>query len=240
LFSGEVILMQAIILAAGVGSRMRPLTLEKPKCLIDIAGKSFIDRQIEVFRNCSIDKITVVTGYKSNLIREHLKNTVNYAYNPFYETTNSIVSLWLATLNIDDDILIVNSDVIFDDELIKKMINCDKDINIAVSKLWSDERGYKAQIINDKVVDMSMDIEKGKIGGEYAGLIYVKKDVMNNLKLQSEKMLSEKQFNVWFEDMVVEMIKSGNIANAIYVDNEKWYEIDSVPELEFARKKFRE
>lgn len=232
--------MQAIILAAGVGSRMRPLTLEKPKCLIDIAGKSFIDRQIRVFKNCSIDKITVVTGYKSDLIKEHLKNTVSYAYNPFYETTNSIVSLWLATLNIDDDILIVNSDVIFDEELIQKMINCDKDINIATSKLWSEERGYKAQIVNDMVVDMSMNIAKDKIGGEYAGLIFIKKEVMNNLKLQSEKLLMEKQFNVWFEDMVVQMIKSGNIANAIYVNNEKWYEIDSVPELEYAREKFGE
>ena len=230
--------MQAIILAAGVGSRMRPLTLEKPKCLIDVAGQSFIDRQINVFKNCEIINITVVTGYKSEVIKEYLKASVNYAYNPFYESTNSIVSLWLATLNVNDDILIVNSDVIFDENLIKNMIKCENDINIAVSRKWSDERGYKAQIINEKVVDMSMDIPHDKIGGEYAGLIYVKKDVMNNLKLQSEKLLAQKRFNVWFEDMVVEMIKSGNQADAIYVDDEKWYEIDSVAELEFARTKF--
>lgn len=230
--------MQAIILAAGVGSRMRPLTLEKPKCLIDVAGQNFIDRQINGFKRCGIDNITVVTGYKSGMIREYLKNTVKYAYNPFYETTNSIVSLWLATLNIDDDILIVNSDVIFDENLIKNMIDCKNDINIAASKNWSEERGYKVEIINDKIVNMSMDIQHDKIGGEYAGLIFVKKDVMNNLKIQSEKLLEQKQFNVWFEDMVVEMIKSGNVADAIYVDTEKWYEIDSVTELEYARTKF--
>lgn len=230
--------MKALILAAGVGSRMRPLTDIMPKCLLDVAGKTFIDRQIEVFKNCKINDISVVTGYKSEMIKEHLKDSVHYVFNPFYETTNSIASLWLATLNIDDDILIVNSDVIFDEDLINKMINCKNDINIAVSLKWSEERGYKAEIVNNHVVNMSMDIPLDKIGGEYAGLIYVKRNVLNNLKIQSEKLLSQKQFNVWFEDMVVEMIKSGNVADVVAVDPEKWYEIDNPKELEDARNRF--
>ena len=230
--------MKTIILAAGIGSRMRPLTDEKPKCLIDIAGKNFIQRQLDVFKKCALDDITVVVGYKFEMIKEYLKNAVNYIYNPFFETTNSIVSLWLATMNMNDDILVVNSDVIFDEELIKRMINCKNNINIAVSLNWSDERGYKAEIIDNHVVNMSMDIPHGKIGGEYAGLIYVKREVLNNLKIQSEKLLSQKQFNVWFEDMVVEMIKSGNIADVIAVNPDKWYEIDNVEELNYARNKF--
>lgn len=230
--------MQVIILAAGVGSRMHPLTDEKPKCLIDISGRNFIQRQLEVFRNCNLNDITVVVGYKFEMIKEQLQNAVNYVYNPFFETTNSIVSLWLATLNINDNILVVNSDVIFDSELIKRMINCKNDINIAISLKWSTERGYKAEIIDNHVANMGMDIPHNKIGGEYAGIIYVKRNVLNNLKIQSEKLLSQKQFNVWFEDMVVEMIKSGNIADAIAVNPDKWYEIDNIKELEYARIKF--
>lgn len=230
--------MKALILAAGVGSRMRPLTDKCPKCLLDVAGKTFIDRQIDVFKNCGLNDISVVVGYKFEMIKEHLKNTVNYIFNPFYETTNSIASLWLATLNIDDDILIVNSDVIFDEDLINKMIDCKNDINIAVSLKWSEERGYKAEIVDNHVINMSMDIPLDKVGGEYAGLIYVKRDVLKNLKTQSEKLLSQKQFNVWFEDMVVEMIKSGNVADVVAVNPEKWYEIDNPKELEDARNRF--
>ncbi len=230
--------MKAVILAAGKGTRMRPLTLEKPKCLIDISGSCFIDRQIKVFKDCGINDIIVVTGYKSDMIKEHLKDSVQYVYNPFYDTTNSIVSLWLATLNIEDDILITNSDVIFDEDLIKRMIACNDNINIAVSKIWSEERGYKAQITSGKVVDMGMDITLDKVGGEYAGLIFIKKDVMNKLKNQCEKLLSQQQFNIWFEDMVVELIKNGNSATSTDVDNEKWYEIDNIEELEYARTKF--
>lgn len=230
--------MKALILAAGVGSRMRPLTDKCPKCLLKVGDKTFIDRQIEIFKNCSLNEIFVVTGYKAEMIRNHLKDTVKYIFNPFYETTNSVVSLWLATLNIDDDILIVNSDVIFDEELIKRMTVCKSDINVAVSLKWSDERGYKAEIIDNHVVNMSMDIEHDKIGGEYAGLIYVKREVLNNLKKQSEKLLAEKKFNIWFEDMIVEMIKSGNVADAVAVNPDKWYEVDNVKELEYAGNKF--
>lgn len=231
--------MKIFILAAGMGTRMKPLTDNCPKCLLDVAGKTFIDRQIEVFKNCAINDIYVVTGYRSEMIKQHLKDSVKYIYNPFYETTNSIASLWLATLNINDDILIVNSDVIFDEELIKRMIDCKNDINIAVSLEWNDERGYKAEIVDNHVINMSMDIPHNRIGGEYAGLIYVSKDVLSNLKAQSEKLLSQKQFNIWFEDMVVEMIKSGNVANVIAVNPDKWYEIDNPKELEYARNKFR-
>ena len=66
--------MKTIILAAGIGSRMRPLTDEKPKCLIDIAGKSFIQRQLDVFKKCALDDITVVVGYKFEMIKEYLKS----------------------------------------------------------------------------------------------------------------------------------------------------------------------
>lgn len=231
--------MKVIIPAAGMGSRMRPLTEQKPKCLIDIAGKSFIDRQIEVLHQCGFDDITLVGGYKFSMIKEHLKDKVNYAFNPFYETTNSVVSVWLATLNMeDDDILIINSDVIFDKDLIIEMTKDKTNINVAVSTQWSEERGYKAQIQNGLIVDMSMDIEHDKIGGEYAGMIFINKNSMQKLKKQCEILMEEKKFNIWFEDMVVDLIKSGTLAKVTEVNPDKWYEIDNVEELEYARNKF--
>lgn len=230
--------MKAIILAAGMGSRMLPLTEKTHKCLLEINNEPIIRNQINNLNTAGINDIILVGGYKFDLIKDYLKDEVQYAHNPFYETTNSVVSLWLAVQNIDSDILIINSDVIFDENLVRRMCNVSSDISVAVSKEWSDERGYKAEIINDFVVDMSMNIEKDKIGGEYAGMIFVQKEQMQKLKEQCEKLMIEKKFNVWFEDMIVDLIKNGAKAQSIEVDTDKWYELDTVEELEYARAKF--
>lgn len=234
--------MIAIILAAGTGSRMLPLTKDTHKCLLKINDEPIIRNQIRNLNKAGINDIMLVGGYKFDSIKDYLENEmpgeVKYAHNPFYETTNSVVSLWLAVQNLDSDILILNSDVIFDKDLIKRMCNTNFDINIAVSKKWSNERGYKAEIIDDFVVNMSMDIEKDKIGGEYAGIVFVKKAQLQKLKNQCEKLMIEKKFNIWFEDMIVDLIKDGAKAQSIETDNDKWYEIDTVEELEYARKKF--
>lgn len=230
--------MIAVILAAGTGSRMRPLTETTHKCLLEINNEPIIRNQLNNLKKAGLSDIMLVGGHKFDLIKDYLKDEVKYAFNPFYETTNSIVSLWFAVQNIDSDILIVNSDVIFDDDLIKRMCNTGYDIAIAVSKEWSDERGYKAEIIDDFVVNMSMNIEKDKIGGEYAGMVFVKKEQMQKLKNQCEKLMIEKKFNGWFEDMIVDLIKNGAKAKSVEVDTEKWYELDTVEELEYARNKF--
>lgn len=230
--------MKAIILAAGTGSRMLPLTEETHKCLLEINNQPIIRNQINNLNSAGIKDIMLVVGHKFDLIKDYLKDEVKYVFNPFYETTNSIVSLWLSIQNIDSDILIANSDVIFDDDLIKRMCNTGCDIAVAISKEWSDERGYKAEIVNNFVIDMSMNIEKNKIGGEYAGIVFVKQNQLQKLKDKCEKLMIEKKFNIWFEDMIVDLIKNGANAESIEVDTDKWYEIDTIDELEYARKKF--
>lgn len=231
--------MKTVILAAGVGSRMRPLTNTTHKSLLNVGDKPIIRRQLDVFKNLNLTDTRVVLGYFHNLMHDYLKNEVDFVYNPFYRSTNSIASLWLATMNIDDDILITNADVIFDEELIRKMISNENDINIAVSKQWNNERGYKAEVINGFVIDMGMDISQAKISGEYAGVIFVSKKMVQKLKEQCNKFLMEQQFNIWFEDLIVDLIKGGANAKAIYVNPQNWYEIDTVKELEYARNKFR-
>lgn len=230
--------MKAIILAAGTGSRMLPLTKDTHKCLLKINDEPIIRNQINQLNNAGINDITLVGGYKFDLIKDYLKDEVDYAFNPFYETTNSLVSLWLAVKDVDSDMLIINSDVIFDDELVKKMYGVDSEIGVAISKSWSDERGYKAAIVDNFVVDMSMNIDKDKIGGEYAGMVFVKQKQLQKLKDKCEKLLLDKKFNIWFEDMIVELIKDGANARSVDVDPEKWYELDTVEELEYARNKF--
>jgi choline kinase len=102
---------KAIILAAGVGSRLRPLTDDLPKCLLEVGKQTIVDQQVAALRQCGITDVLVVVGYRGERIRRHLGTRARYLENPRYETTNSLYSLWLARAELAGGALILNSDV---------------------------------------------------------------------------------------------------------------------------------
>jgi len=103
---------KAIILAAGVGSRLRPLTENLPKCLLEVGTQTIIDHQVEALRHNGITDILVVLGFCGEQISRHLGGRARYLENPRYERTNSLYSLWLAREELMHGTLILNSDVL--------------------------------------------------------------------------------------------------------------------------------
>lgn len=89
-------IIHAIILAAGQGRRLLPYTQDRPKCLLDVGGKTILERQVEALRSCHVDHITVVTGYLGSKVRDVLGTQARYTANTDFETTSSMYSLWLA------------------------------------------------------------------------------------------------------------------------------------------------
>ena len=229
--------MKVIIMAAGVGKRLMPLTKDMHKCMIEINGKPIIMRQIETIRSCGISDITVVGGYRIDDLKGYLGSSVSFLFNPFYETTNSVVSLWLAGSIFDDDVIIINSDIIFDKALLQALIDDRSGISIAVSKIWTPEKGYKASIKNGRVVDMGMDLAPDDIGGEYAGMIKFSRAGLQKFKTVLDDFMKEKIFDVWLETALAKMLRAGVPAGYIMVDDKLWLEIDTKEELMAARKK---
>ena len=103
--------MKAIILAAGIGSRMKPLTNDKPKCMVKLLDETLVERQIKIFHSCDINDITIVTGYKSEVI--DVPN-VNYVNNANYEMTNMNESLFCALKQSDSPVLVTYGDIVFE------------------------------------------------------------------------------------------------------------------------------
>ena len=103
--------MNAIILAAGMSSRLRPITSDKPKCMLKLFNETLLERQIKIFRNYNINDITIVTGYRSEVI--DISN-VNYVKNENYETTNINESLFCALEPSNGPILVTYSDIVFE------------------------------------------------------------------------------------------------------------------------------
>jgi len=129
--------MIAIILAAGMGRRLKSLTANQTKCMVQVSGERLIDRMINSLLKLNLKKIVIVTGYKSKNLTDHIKNkygneNFEFIYNHLYETTNNIYSLYLAhKLLEENDSLVLESDLIFDPEILKELIE-DANPNLSV------------------------------------------------------------------------------------------------------------
>nr|WP_321500614.1 phosphocholine cytidylyltransferase family protein [uncultured Dethiosulfovibrio sp.] len=125
--------MKAIILAAGQGTRLKKYTENLPKGMLPFNGKTIIERQIELFRSCGIDRIIVIRGFAGDRIQY---KDVTYYTNTEYATTNMIESLLAAKGEFDNDIIVSYSDVLFTKEMLDRMIGAKGDYVVAVDDNW--------------------------------------------------------------------------------------------------------
>ena len=119
--------MIGVILAAGMAKRLRPLTDEKPKCLLEVGGKTLLQRTVDAMVSAGVEEFVVVTGYRENMIREFLtarypQYTINFIDNPDYEHNNNIFSLWLAMEKLHGtEVLLMDSDILCDPEAVRRV-----------------------------------------------------------------------------------------------------------------------
>ena len=117
----------AILLSAGQGSRMLPLTAERPKCLIDFSGKSLLAWQIEMLARSGVRRIDVVTGFMTDMVDEHLARIadprveITTVFNPFYKVADNLGSCWIARAAMEGDFLILNGDTLVSEEIVAKV-----------------------------------------------------------------------------------------------------------------------
>ena len=134
--------MNAIILAAGLGSRLGMFGENTPKGMITISGKTLLERQIEILHNCGINDITIVTGHNSKLIKYP---NIHYIENPNYSTTNMNESLFCARKKFDDSILVSYSDIIYEQKVIEQLLKSKSDFSIGIRFDWKESYENRTQ-----------------------------------------------------------------------------------------------
>jgi len=129
--------MKAIILAAGRGTRLRPLTDEYPKCMVEFRGKSMIDQIIDTLRCCGIDDIIVVSGYRGDILERHLaRKGIRFVKNSQYAETNMVYSLFCAEDHMNEDLLISYGDIIYSPKIVNQLIYSKDPVTVAVDLNW--------------------------------------------------------------------------------------------------------
>ena len=120
--------MQAVILAAGQGIRLRPLTDNCPKCLVEVGGKPILRYQLEALCAAGVRECIVVVGHRAAQVRYAFGSrfrdlSITYVENPIFDSTNNIYSLWLARREVTEDLLLLEGDVLFEPELLMDLLH---------------------------------------------------------------------------------------------------------------------
>lgn len=238
--------MKAIILAAGMGSRLKELTSNIPKCMIEVNGESLIKRLLKILIKYKVNDVVLVVGYKSEVLIDYISKLeldikVTYIYNKEYNTTNNIYSLFLAKPEIlKEDILLLESDLIFDEQVIEKLVSSPENNLAVVSsyKHWMD--GTCVEI--DEKKNITNFIFSNDFNFNFTDKLYktvniykFSLDFMKSYIILLETYLKIKDKKDYYETIFRYLIQiRPKELKALVLENEKWYEIDNKEDLEIA------
>jgi len=239
--------MQAIILAAGRGTRLGPLTDTQTKCMVEVCGSTLIERSVQSILDVGIKKIIIVTGYKKEGLTEHLKSKfpncdIQFVFNKDYYKTNNIYSLYVVKhLLVQDDTILLESDLIFENSILSQVISDPRKNLVVVDKFKNWHDGTVVKIDQDKKIESF--IPKSEFS--YKDLVQYFKTV-NIYKFSKEFLISVYEpfltaychsfgRSEYYEDVlrVIALIKNQSL-EALVLKDEKWYEIDTIEDKENA------
>ena len=234
--------MKAVILAAGIASRLRPLTNHTPKCLLEIGGKSLLERAIQGLLTNNIREIVLVTGYLQEQIVSFVQKKfpevdVKFIYNKKYATTNNIYSLWLVKNSIQgEDIVLLDSDILFDPGLVTAVINSPYPDTLALNShpLCEEEMKVIADPMG-KVVEISKTCSIGKAIGESIGIEKMSGGYTHALVDELDRMiLQENQVNIFYEAAFERLIAQGHTFGIVDTTPFFSMELDTVADFQQA------
>ena len=245
--------MHLVILAAGQGTRLRPMTDSKPKCLVELNGKSILSMQLSTARQAGIKDLAVIRGYLKDRITEE---NVEYFENEKYKTTNMVETLWCAEKVFNDEFIMSYGDIIYETSVLNKLMKSENDISVVIDSGWQE---YWEERLDDVLSDAeTLKLENGlitKIGqkpksideiqGQYIGLVAFKgnginilRQVYNDAKKQAADgkypLRGQRPFEkMYMTDLLQGIIDAGFPLTPVVI-NRKWLEIDSVSDLKYA------
>lgn len=235
--------MIGVILAAGMAKRLRPLTDERPKCLLTVGQRTLLQRTVDGIIAAGISELVVVTGYRAQMIRDFLTShypdlTIHFIDNPDYAHNNNIFSLWLTRPYTEGcDFLLLDSDILFDPQIIPAVLSAEGSA-LALNRHELGEEEIKV-IVDDqnRVVEISKVCSIEQAIGESVGIEKMEADYSAALFRELEQMIEgEGLIDIFYERAFERLIPQGHTFTV--VDTTRYFsiELDTVEDFENAKK----
>lgn len=245
--------MKAIILAAGQGTRLKKYTENLPKGMLSFMGQTIIERQIELYRRCNINDIVIIRGFAANKISYE---GIRYYTNENYASTNMVESLMTARQEFDDDVILSYSDILFEEKMLRRMMEASNDFVVAVDNNWKEYWKKRYGKVDFDTESLSLDgygniVELGReapvledIDARYIGLLKFSKQGLKHVEMIMEEaycVFGDKPWQqsgkpvrkAYMTDLLNAVIESGKTVKAESFCN-GWIEFDTNDDYEKA------
>tara|TARA_B100000941_G_C28497560_1_gene551936 strand:+ start:323 stop:1444 length:1122 start_codon:yes stop_codon:yes gene_type:complete len=249
---------KALIVAAGLGSRLKKHTENLPKCMLDFKGKTLLQRQIQAYKDSGINDITVIRGYKKEKINY---KELRYVTNDDFQNNNILNSIFYAEKVINGNIIIAYSDILFESNVVKRLMESDHDISVVVDIDWKGyyvgRKDHPLSEAENVIFDSNNQVLKiGKIGtqkeevhGEFIGMIKLNNrgtEIFKENFHRVKKLYWNKPFQrapifqkSYLTDMIQELVDIGIKVHCVIIER-GWKEIDTVEDYQKAIREFNE
>ena len=234
-------MMIGVILAAGMAKRLRPLTDEKPKCLLEVGGKTLLQRTVDAMISAGVKEFVVVTGYRAEMIREFLTvnyqlSIINYIDNVDFEHNNNIFSLWLAMQKLHgQEVLLMDSDILCDPEAVRRVA---RKTNPALAMQQHELGEEEMKIVVDeagRITEISKTCSPADAIGESVGIEKMTPAYTEAIYQELRKMiLDEGLIDIFYERAFERLIPQGHTFEVVDTTDLFSYELDTPEDLEKA------
>ena len=241
---------RAIILAAGTGERLRPLTDDLPKCLVRVGGEPILVRTLRTLAECGLSEAVIVVGHEKEKIVELLGDRfagmdVTYVNAPRYEQTNNIYSLWEAREHCGEDVLLIEADVLFDRALVERLLERDG-LSMAVAPYRSWHSGTVVRASQSGVVCSFVMGAEQDPGFNYrdalktVNIYLLRADFLRQHLIPTlDRQIRQGNVHAYYESVLRDLVAAQHVElQAVDVGDLRWYEVDDLRDLEAAEKLF--
>jgi choline kinase len=235
--------MKAVILSAGQGKRLFPLTVDNPKCLMNIAGRPLIEWQIDELGKCGIERIIVVTGYRADKVAMRLRRSYNSRrvatlYNPAYSWSDNLFSCWVAREAMNEEFVLINGDTLFEADVLRGLMESPcRPLTVAThQKRNYDADDMKVALDGDRLLGIGKDLPIENVNGESIGMLLFRGKGPAIFRQAIEKALhNPSAVKKWYLSVIDELARSMPVWSFSTQDL-RWCEVDFPADLKEARK----
>ena len=240
-------MVNAIILSAGQGKRLLPLTEERPKCMLRVAGKSILEWQVQALLAAQIDKLFIITGFNADLVEQHVQDRfraererINIVYNPFFSISDNLASCWMARHAMDEDFILLNGDTLFEPALLDTVLRSEPaPVTLTVDfKDVYDNDDMRVELNASKVISVSKTLPDEHTMAESIGLLYFRDEGPALFREHLDRKMKQGDgLRLWFLS-VVDALAKQSLVRACSINGHRWCEIDFKRDLEIAESVF--
>lgn len=225
----------ALILAAGAGTRLRPLTDTRPKCLLEIGGRPLLDYQLDALAAQGVEEVLVVTGHEAEQIRRRYAGRLQTLYDPDYPTTNNLHSLWTARRQVAGrDVVCLHADVLFHPAILQSCLESPSDVTVILDRVLVEET-LKARVEDDCVQEVGKEIPPEKVFGTFLGIARFSPPASAVLPEVLEALLRENAHRQsYFTACLPALRARGFHVGYTLTNGQAWIEIDFSADLDRA------